>query len=107
MVSSMSPIGPSRHFAATRYFGRFRSEADIEPGFTSKPSSLSRRRGRLRSTSIVGRPVPPTSPALPARPQAGPMAWVRVSACLPRQRGDCPALYFSVLTMLGSAKVLR
>ena len=26
----MSPNGPSRHFAATQQFGRFRSEADIE-----------------------------------------------------------------------------
>jgi hypothetical protein len=27
----MSVIGPSRHFAATQHFGRFWSEADIEP----------------------------------------------------------------------------
>jgi hypothetical protein len=26
-----SAFGTSRHFAATQYFGRFRSEADIEP----------------------------------------------------------------------------
>jgi hypothetical protein len=26
----MSPYGPSRHFAATRRFGRFRREADID-----------------------------------------------------------------------------
>ena len=26
----MSLIGPSRHFAASQQFGRFRSEADIE-----------------------------------------------------------------------------
>ena len=26
----LSPIGPSRHFAATQQFRRFRSEADIE-----------------------------------------------------------------------------
>jgi len=25
----MSPIGTSRHFAATQYFGRFRGEADM------------------------------------------------------------------------------
>jgi hypothetical protein len=27
----MSAPGPSRHFAATQHFGRFGSEADIEP----------------------------------------------------------------------------
>ena len=27
----MSPIGTSRHFAATLKFGRFRAEADIRP----------------------------------------------------------------------------
>jgi hypothetical protein len=28
----MSAIGPSRHFAASQQFGRFRSEADISGG---------------------------------------------------------------------------
>jgi hypothetical protein len=27
----MSVFGPKRHFAATHHFGRFQSEADIEP----------------------------------------------------------------------------
>ena len=30
-VPAMSPIGPSRRFAAAQQFSRFRSEADIEP----------------------------------------------------------------------------
>ena len=29
----MSPIGPKRHFAAARQFGRFRTDADIELDF--------------------------------------------------------------------------
>ena len=29
----MSEIGPSRHFAAARQFGRFRTEAEIRAGF--------------------------------------------------------------------------
>src|ERR1700680_3048489 len=37
----MSPIGPSRHFAAARQFGRFRTEADIGPDFMStRPMKL-------------------------------------------------------------------
>jgi hypothetical protein len=33
ITCSMSPLGTSRHFAATQYFGRFRGEADISERF--------------------------------------------------------------------------
>jgi len=31
VIPAMSAIGTSRHFATAQQFGRFRSEADIEP----------------------------------------------------------------------------
>ena len=43
----MSEIGPSRHFAAARQFGRFRTDADIGPDFMStRPSVM----GPMRSS---------------------------------------------------------
>jgi hypothetical protein len=37
IFASMSPIGPSRHFAATQQFGRFGSEADIQRAAIAEP----------------------------------------------------------------------
>jgi hypothetical protein len=34
---SMSLVGPSRHFAATQQFSRFRSEADIQRAALTEP----------------------------------------------------------------------
>src|SRR5262245_53358420 len=40
----MSPMGTSRHFAAARQFGRFRTGADIRPDFMSTRPNQKRRR---------------------------------------------------------------
>src|SRR5215475_9483071 len=42
LIGAMSAHGPSRHFAATQYFGRFRREADIDG------------RAALTSTDAIG-----------------------------------------------------
>ena len=43
-----SAIGPSRHFAATRYFGRFRSEADVKRvGWVEPLGNPSRHRQQM------------------------------------------------------------
>jgi hypothetical protein len=50
----MSAVGPSRQFAAARWFGRFRSEADIDrPAEETKIESF----GKMRNRFVAEAPI--------------------------------------------------
>src|SRR3974390_1703250 len=54
----MSVLGPSRHFAATHYYDRFRGEADIDCGVDCALAIQQRPDVGTRSTKLVPDYIP-------------------------------------------------